>query len=75
MPADYEPPVDEKHSNFYGKLADRLQDYIFPPSSKFRSLNNLTLFRETFNEGGFYAVNIAGTYILYCTFLFLNVKA
>ena len=59
MPSDYEPPVDEK-DDFYTILGDRLQDFIFPPLSKIGKINNLSLFHETFNKGGFYAVNISG---------------
>ena len=63
MPEDYEPPVDEENKH-YKVLGDRLQDFIFPPLSTIRTINNVSLFRETFNIGGFYSVNISGIIFL-----------
>ena len=63
LPEDYEPPVD-KENKHYKVLGDRLQDFIFPPLSTIRTINNMSLFRETFNIGGFYSVNISGIIFL-----------
>ena len=63
LPEDYEPPVDEENKH-YKVLGDRLQDFIFPPLSTIRTINNVSLFRETFNIGGFYSVNISGIIFL-----------
>ena len=64
LPVDYEPPVDEDNK-YFKVLGDRLQDFIFPPLSTIRTMNNMSLFRETFDIGGFYSVNISGIFLIF----------